>query len=123
MSLQTRDSARRFITLIDQLYTHNVRIVCSAAVEPDKLFSGVSQVPDSALQLAEQLQYEGAVARDDVATASVALSMDGTLYTGEDESFAFRRAVSRLMEMQGRDYWSQSSPRHQHARSENQCEV
>lgn len=28
------------------------------------------------------------------------------VFTGEEEAFAFDRTVSRLAEMQGKDYWS-----------------
>lgn len=33
---------------------------------------------------------------------------EGSIFTGEDEVFAFRRAVSRLTEMQTSLYWNES---------------
>ena len=55
---QTRDQARRLITLIDELYLHNVRLICTAEVAPEGLFAAATtDAPGIDL---EQLQFEGA---------------------------------------------------------------
>ena len=38
MSPEKRNEARRFMTLIDALYEHRVKLVCSAEAEPDSLY-------------------------------------------------------------------------------------
>jgi cell division protein ZapE len=38
MSFETRNEAKRFITLIDILYEHHVKLVMSAAASPDRLY-------------------------------------------------------------------------------------
>ena len=38
MSPESRDRAARFVTLIDALYEHRVKLVCSAAAAPDGLY-------------------------------------------------------------------------------------
>jgi cell division protein ZapE len=62
MSSSMRDAARRFVVLIDTLYDEGIKLVCSAAVPPDRL------------------------------------------YTDGDGAAAFQRTVSRLIEMQSREY-------------------
>ncbi len=63
MDASADDAARRFVTLVDELYDRGVKLVVSAAAD----------VP-------------------------------GELYRGDRLAFEFRRAASRLHEMQGRDY-------------------
>ncbi len=62
LTFDRRNEAMRFITLIDALYEHKVKLICSAAAMPAQL------------------------------------------YTQGDGAFEFERTVSRLMEMQSRDY-------------------
>ena len=62
MSRDDDDVARRFVLLVDVLYDHRVKLICSAAVAPDQL------------------------------------------YTGNRLAFEFERTVSRLIEMQSREY-------------------
>ncbi len=40
MTLTMRDAARRFTLLIDTLYDENIKLVCSAAVPPDRALYG-----------------------------------------------------------------------------------
>ncbi len=39
LTAETRTEARRFITFLDTLYDHKIKLVCSAQVPPDELFS------------------------------------------------------------------------------------
>ena len=123
MSLNQRDKARRFIVFVDQLYNHKTRLIASAAVPVEELFSGAAGWQDQGATL-EGLEFEGeagkaaelnpigvtanslAVARQTgnvSADSRKGLTAD-TLFTGEDESFAFTRAISRLCEMQSSAY-------------------
>jgi len=76
MKIENANEARRFITLIDELYQHNVKLICSAEALPEDLF------PRSL----DKSKGDVGVAR------------------GEEEVFAFSRVVSRLNEMQTQAY-------------------
>ncbi|RLN43154.1 hypothetical protein C2845_PM01G49060 [Panicum miliaceum] len=106
MSMKIRDKARRFITLIDELYNHHCRLVCLAASSIDDLFQGTEEGPLFDLESFQfETEAEGTKLRRDVlAEGNVGLrpSTSGlvAILSGQEEMFAFRRAISRLIEMQ-----------------------
>ncbi|PNH09844.1 putative ATPase N2B [Tetrabaena socialis] len=115
MSMQVRDQARRFITLVDELYNARCVLVATAEVAPDELFTG-AEGEEAILDL-EGLQFETAVEdarlrRDSmtsggvapVASTPAAVAAAMGAMGGVEERFAFRRAVSRLYEMQSPQY-------------------
>ncbi|XP_017685179.1 PREDICTED: lactation elevated protein 1 isoform X3 [Lepidothrix coronata] len=95
LTITKRTQARRFITLIDTFYEHKVRIICSAVTPLESLFL----VEHSSGQ-----QEDNRVLMDDLD-----LSQDSakglSMFTGEEEVFAFQRTLSRLTEMQTEQYW------------------
>lgn len=106
MSMRIRDKARRFITLIDELYNHHCCLFCSAASSIDDLFQGTEE---GTLFDLESFQFEtetegGKLRRNVLAEGNVgsggAPAGIISLLSGQEEMFAFRRAVSRLIEMQ-----------------------
>ncbi|XP_041354051.1 AFG1-like ATPase [Gigantopelta aegis] len=103
MSLQNKMEARRFITLIDTLYDNKVKLVCSAAAEADELFS-VGSVD------AFDVQSNRALMDD------LDIQANTSIFTGEEELFAFQRTISRLSEMQTMEYWNlqREPPTHKH---------
>ena len=103
MSPESRDVARRFIKLIDALYETGSRLVMRSEVRMSELFSGKAKNDIVDVMEAEGLQFETEVARKGVGATNRLFGF-GTLYSGEDETFAFRRAVSRLYEMHTQEY-------------------
>ncbi|GAB2223365.1 hypothetical protein Droror1_Dr00017506 [Drosera rotundifolia] len=106
MSMRIRDKARRFITLIDELYNHHCRLFCTAACSIEDLFQGTEEGTLFDLESFQfETETEGAKLRRDV-LAEGNVSSGGSpagivsLLSGQEEMFAFRRAVSRLIEMQ-----------------------
>ncbi|KAL1557268.1 peroxisome-assembly ATPase [Salvia divinorum] len=106
MSMRIRDKARRFITLVDELYNHHCCLYCSAAASIDDLFQGTDEgvlfdlesfqfeTETESTKLRRDVSSEGSVSSGGTPTAIV------SLLSGQEEMFAFRRAVSRLIEMQ-----------------------
>uniref|UniRef100_A0A671SQL9 Lactation elevated protein 1-like n=1 Tax=Sinocyclocheilus anshuiensis TaxID=1608454 RepID=A0A671SQL9_9TELE len=87
LTLNKKTQARRFITLIDALYEHKVRVVLQAEALLDDLF--VHEHHD---------HHDTHVLLDDLGSSLA-------IFTGEEEVFAFQRTVSRLTEMQTEEYW------------------
>lgn len=92
MSVKRRDLARRFISLVDEIYENKCRLVCIAEAPIDELFSGNINQGDEPLVDLEGLQSErGTVLQP---SHDVLASLGG-----EEERFAFARAISRLHEI------------------------
>ncbi|XP_029903757.1 lactation elevated protein 1 homolog B isoform X2 [Myripristis murdjan] len=93
LTLTLKDQARRFITLIDNFYDNKVRVVLLAAAPLERLFVHSGGEDERDRQLLDDLGLSG--------DAGERLS----LFTAEEEIFAFQRTVSRLTEMQTETYW------------------
>ncbi|KAJ6743677.1 ATPASE N2B [Salix viminalis] len=106
MSMEIRDKARRFITLIDELYNHHCCLFCSAASSIDDLFQGTEEATLFDLESFQfETETEGGKLRTDVLAKGNVGSVGASsgivsMLSGQEEMFAFRRAVSRLIEMQ-----------------------
>lgn len=96
LTLNKKTQARRFITLIDALYDHKVRVVLQAEAPLDDLF--VHEHHD------DHDHHDTHVLLDDLGISRDAAS-SLAIFTGEEEVFAFQRTVSRLTEMQTEEYW------------------
>lgn len=108
MSPDNREIARRFIKLVDALYETGSRIIMRTQVPVSNLFMGKPKSDEMDILQAEGLQFETESFKIGVGAQNRLFGM-GTLYSGEDEIFAFRRAVSRLYEMQIPAYSSRRS--------------
>ncbi|NXG14712.1 AFG1L ATPase, partial [Grallaria varia] len=95
LTIAKRTQARRFITLIDTFYEHKVRIICSAVTPLQSLFL----VEHSSGEL-----EDNRVLMDDL-DLSQDSAKELSMFTGEEEVFAFQRTLSRLTEMQTEKYW------------------
>ncbi|XP_057679401.1 lactation elevated protein 1 homolog B isoform X2 [Corythoichthys intestinalis] len=99
LTRRMKDQVRRFTTLVDNFYDSKVRVVLQAAAPLDQLFvhTGVDDERDQ--QLLDDLGLKEEVGKN------------LTLFTAEEEIFAFNRTISRLTEMQTEAYWIEGDRR------------
>jgi peroxisome-assembly ATPase len=104
MTFRQRDLARRFITFIDAVYESHAKLVLTTAVPLQELFVSRAEIQES-------LMGQGGGAVEDVMSHmmddlehNVEQLSKSNLFTGDEEAFAFARALSRLAEM-GSQQW------------------
>lgn len=111
MTFRERDLARRFITFIDAVYESRAKLVLTTAVPLTELFI-------SPQELRESLKRDGVPVDDEEEEATshamqhmledVDSNIDqlknSSLFSGDEERFAFARALSRLSEMSSKEW-------------------
>lgn len=121
LMLRHKNEARRLISLIDALYEARCKVVIRAATDPEHLFfpdavdpsldPEMHHDPLAAESLSEALDAQplpnvsiynprtrAEQERDQMSDRGTAFAVSN-IFTGEDERFAYKRAVSRLVEM------------------------
>ncbi|KAK2623509.1 hypothetical protein QTJ16_007063 [Diplocarpon rosae] len=113
MTHRERDLARRFITFIDAVYESRAKLVLTTAVPLTQLFLSRDEVQDSVQK--DQAEKKGHADEhadldstmrnlmDDLGLNMKALK-SSSIFSGDEERFAFARALSRLSEM-GSQEW------------------
>ncbi|KAF7321848.1 Mitochondrial ATPase [Mycena kentingensis (nom. inval.)] len=123
LKLASKNQARRFISLIDALYEARCRIVCLAETRPEDIF-----FPDAVTSTAKGDDFDALHAesvtetreayrpnvsaydtpqmeRNNEPQPMTAMALDTlSIFSGQEEQFAFKRALSRLIEMTGSEY-------------------
>lgn len=125
MTLRERDWARRFITFVDAVYESRAKLVLTTAVPLAQLFMSRDEineaVQNSKAATTNEATPSGPVVKklaegehDDVNDAmrslmddlgmNMAMLKSSSMFSGDEERFAFARALSRLSEMEGKDW-------------------
>jgi len=119
MTHRSRDHARRFITFIDAVYESRAKLVLTTAKPLSQLFMSSDEI-DEALDSSHKSTGSGTAAKnkrnegddvDDVMRQmmddlgmNMQMLKSSSLFSGDEEAFAFARALSRLAEM-GSQEW------------------
>jgi protein AFG1 len=113
MTHRERDLARRFITFIDAVYESHAKLVLTTAVPLTQLFLSRDEIKDMVQKENEDKKgqtEEGADLDDTMRMMMDDLGMNmkmlknSSIFSGDEERFAFARALSRLSEM-GSQEW------------------
>lgn len=96
MNLDMRDLARRFITFVDAAYEAKVRLFSTSEVDIMKVFSGTTSMDEASSEQMRVLMDDLKMSMDDIGGSSI--------FSGQEEVFAFARLVSRLSEMGTKHY-------------------
>ncbi|KAJ6264250.1 hypothetical protein Dda_0394 [Drechslerella dactyloides] len=98
MDINTRDVARRFITFIDSIYEARAALVLTSEVPISRLFSADKAASHATDKQASGLSTSMRMLMDDLGM-NIDTLKESSIFTGEEERFAFARALSRLSEM------------------------
>lgn len=108
LTLKKHDQARRFITLVDELYEAKCALLCCAVSCPEKLF--VSEKSDLDVLRKDVGNMTGGLGSKVGETLGIDVAQGSGMTVGElasvqELSFAFRRAASRLKELTSQQFW------------------
>jgi protein AFG1 len=113
MTHRERDLARRFITFIDAVYESRAKLVLTTAVPLTQLFLSKDELTETLKKTdkAPDPKSDSGEDVDDVMRSlmdDLGMNMDmlknSSIFSGDEERFAFARALSRLSEM-GSQEW------------------
>lgn len=99
LTMNEKDLARRLITLIDSLYESQAKLVVTSAVPMPEIFS-----TNAPLGSSQEINSTMRSMMDDLGLNMDTLK-DSSIFTGDEERFAFHRCLSRLSQM-GTESWA-----------------
>lgn len=113
MTYRERDLARRFITFIDAVYESRAKLVLTTAVPLTQLFLSKEEVKESVQRDKEDKKGQAEDGHDiddtmrnlmDDLGMNMKMLKSSSIFSGDEERFAFARALSRLSEMGSREW-------------------
>lgn len=104
LQMHQANAARRFITFLDSVYENKVRLLVSAQCAVSEIFS------PQGTKSSASLDHSSRILMDDLSSLHSPSTLASALFNTEEETFAFRRTVSRLLEIQTAEYWRSAGP-------------
>jgi protein AFG1 len=115
MTIRERDLARRFITFIDAVYEGNAKLVLTTEKPLTELFVSRDEIAEALLDgdatrdknSKKSRKEEAKQAMDNIledVDESAEKLKSSNLFAGEEEAFAFARALSRLKHMESKEW-------------------
>ncbi|KAF7775725.1 hypothetical protein Agabi119p4_4118 [Agaricus bisporus var. burnettii] len=104
MGLNQKDLARRFITFIDACYESKTKLFVTSEVPVYQVFSDDTQTDNKGISDHMRSVMDDLGLSNDIVGSS-------SMFTGEEEVFAFARACSRLVQM-GSKEWAETAGQH-----------
>ena len=111
LSIHRKDEARRLLTFVDAAYETRAKIYCTAESAPEDIFLMLPRDDDKYDPEQMHLEMIGEIAYDLKLAGLDFKSLN--LISGENEIFSFKRAISRLKEMQS-EFYQKTEYRKQH---------
>ncbi|CAH8629835.1 unnamed protein product [Schistosoma margrebowiei] len=106
MGMHNLPSLKRFTHLIDVLYDTHTRLIIGANCSLENLLL-LSKNDTSSIEL----QFHHRQLMDDLKmNMDHPTNMKASIFTGDEDLFAYSRTLSRLREMRSKVYWDQSGP-------------
>ncbi|KAJ3516281.1 hypothetical protein NLJ89_g1221 [Agrocybe chaxingu] len=103
MGLDKKDLARRFITFIDACYESKTKLFVTSEVPVFKVFSDDPSETAHKIHISDHMRS----VMDDLGLSNDVVG-SSSMFTGEEEVFAFARACSRLVQM-GSKEWAETA--------------
>ncbi|KAK4460891.1 AFG1-like ATPase-domain-containing protein [Cladorrhinum samala] len=110
MTYRQRDLARRFITFIDAVYESHAKLVLTTAAPLQELFVSKAEIRESLSKSGSGEELDDSSVEDVMSHMMDDLEMNvdklskSNLFTGDEEAFAFARALSRLTQMGSKEW-------------------
>jgi len=106
MGMNQKDMARRFITFVDACYESKTKLIVSSEAPIYQIFSDEPPAQGGQKAISDHMRS----VMDDLGLSADVVGAS-SMFTGDEEMFAFARCCSRLVQM-GTKEWAETAGKH-----------